>query len=666
MTRVLVFSGTAEGRSISNMLHTGGVDVCVRVATEYGAATGGYAEGLVPEIGSCGGVEGICEKIVRESIGIVVDATHPYATKVSSHIREACSITGAECIRITRDGREPVGDDVVVVGSVAEAVEYLKGTTGRVLAATGSNDIDLYTSIPDYRERVVARVLSIPSSVLRCAEYGFEGRNLICGQGPFSEEANYATLRDIGARYLVTKDSGTVGGFDDKVRAARRAGATVVLVRRPEDPGITYDEAVAVLCGRFGIEPPASPVETGAARRSVTVVGIGVGRDGMTVRASRRVAGCDLLIGAPRMLESVEVGGRATLDEYRAEEVVSFLDSHPEYVSAAVLMSGDVGFYSGAKRLLERIDRDRYDVHVECGISSVVHLCSKLETSWQDAHLVSAHGKDCNLVGACRTHPKVFSLMTGDESVRSMCRSFIDHGLGDVTVSVGCDLGYPEERIHTGSPEEILGMPSFGPLCVSLITNPSPDTRCPLGIPDEEFIRGDAPMTKSEVRTLSVAKLKLSPDSVVYDVGAGTGSVSVEMALAAPLGTVYAVEREDVAADLIEENKRKFGTPNVTVVRGLAPEAMADLPAPTHAFIGGSAGNLRQIVECILAKNPDARIVINSVTMETMAETARVISELGLVEEEISCINVSKSRKLGGYHLMTAQNPVYIAVVRGR
>ena len=173
-------------------------------------------------------------------------------------------------------------------------------------------------------------------------------------------------------------------------------------------------------------------------------------------------------------------------------------------------------------------------------------------------------------------------------------------------------------------------------------------------------------MTKSEVRTLSVAKLKLSSDSIVYDVGAGTGSVSIEMALVAVDGCVYSIEKEDAAAGLIEQNKLRFKTPNVNVVRGLAPEALKDLPLPTHAFIGGSSGNLKQIVQCLLSKNPDIRMVINSVTIETMNETLEVIKELNLVEEEFTNITVAKARRLGRYHLMTGQNPVYIAVVRGR
>ncbi|MBQ5447255.1 MAG: precorrin-6Y C5,15-methyltransferase (decarboxylating) subunit CbiT, partial [Candidatus Methanomethylophilus sp.] len=253
----------------------------------------------------------------------------------------------------------------------------------------------------------------------------------------------------------------------------------------------------------------------------------------------------------------------------------------------------------------------------------------------------------------------------GSEGVRKMCQQLIEYGFPKVQVAIGCDLGYPEEKFIYGTPEEILAS-ELGTLCAALIFNPSPDGRNPISIPDSEFIRGDAPMTKSEIRALSVAKLKLCEDSVVYDIGAGTGSVTVEMALTAYNGMVYAVEKEDAAADLIEENKRKFGTPNVEVIRGLAPEAMKDLPAPTHVFVGGSSGNLKDIVACVLAKNPEARIIVNSVTLETISEVLELPGVCAVEQEEIVCINASNSRHLGRYNLMTAQNPVYIAVFRGK
>ncbi len=666
MKRILIFSGTTEGRELAEWLGSEGIMVHVRVATEYGAVVMEPSANIDVRVGSCGGADGIADVIRDLDISIVVDATHPYALNITKHIVEACGRTGAEYIRLKRPDSEEDTEGVVRFDSLEEAVEYLKGTEGRILASTGSNELALYTRIPDYTERVVARVLSTAESVQKCAALGFEGRNLICAQGPFSEEMNTAMLRQVGASFMVTKDSGDAGGFSEKVRAARKAGATLVVINRPEDAGLDFRQVQVRLAEELefpfsGIEPQAPKL----GRRRVSLIGIGMGPGDLTERSASIVIGADLLVGAKRMLEAVDSTGKDVLTEYRSDVIARYLDENPRYRNVAVLLSGDVGFYSGATGLLGKLDRNVYDVNVEPGISSLVYLCAKLGTTWQDAYLTSCHGRESNIVNLVGTRAKVFTLLSGQDTVHEMCRQLFEYNLNSVSVTVGQDFGYPTERIFTGTPSQCLDE-SFGDLCVALIENPTPDTRNSISIPDEVFTRGDAPMTKSEVRTLSVAKLKLCRDSVVYDIGAGTGSVSIEMALTAYLGKVYAIEREDIAADLIEINKRKFQAANLEVVRGLAPEAMRDLPAPTHAFIGGSAGNLKSIVQCLLDKNPDVRIVINSVTMETMAETMQVVKELNLVEEEFVNVTIAKSRRLGRYHLMTGQNPVYIAVVRGR
>ena len=663
MKDVLVFSGTTEGRTLARWLASNGVMVHVRVATEYGATVMGDEDRIDVQVGSCGGAEGIASVIREGMFDTVVDATHPYASTVSRHIREGCAAAGAECIRIAR-GSSGLGysDDVTAVGSVAEAVDYLMTTEGNILAATGAKEIGEYTRIPGYRERVVARVLSTASSVARCAEFGFEGRNLICGQGPFSEETNYAALMQTGAKYMVTKDSGTVGGFEEKVRAARRAGARIVLVRKPDDDGVSYDEAVRMLSERLGIPMPEA--EAPAAKPSVVLIGIGVGSDGMTLRAAEKLRRADVVIGARRMLDSADTAGKDTVEEYRSERIVSFLEGS-DYRRAAVLLSGDTGFYSGAKGILERMDRGRFDVEVECGTSSLSYLCARMGTVWQDAFLASAHGRRANLVSICSTHPKVFTLLTDGESVHAMCRELFDHGMNSLRVTVGQDFGMADERVVSGTPSEMLDE-EFGSLCVAMIENPSPDDRVTHTISDDMFLRGDAPMTKSEVRTLSVQKLWLKADSIIYDVGAGTGSVSIEMAMAAYNGMVYAIEKDEEAASLIELNRRKFRTPNLEVIRGTAPEAFKGLPAPTHAFIGGSSGNLRPIIEGLLALNPDIRMVVNSVTLETLSDVMACVKELGLAEEETVQVSVARTRKLGRYHLLNAQNPVFITVVKGR
>ena len=656
--KVLVFAGTSEGGAITDLLANAGVRVHACVATEYGRTS--VRPNPNVEVSSRPLTPEEMRGLMKE-YPVVVDATHPYATRITGHIKEACADTGAEYVRLRRPESDTSGDDIVCVDSIDAAVEFLKGTEGNILATTGSKELAKYTAIPDYRERVFARVLSTSSNVADVAAMGFEGKNLFAMQGPFCEELDYGMLLQTNARYLVTKDSGAPGGFEEKVNAARRAGVKIVLVGRPpEDPGMDYPQTAEYLAEKFGFTYSQNEC------RVFSIIGTGVGPGtGITSAAADAVREADLVLGAERMIQIPEAAGKKSLCEYAPSKIFPYLEEHPEFKNVALLVSGDVGFYSAAKSILAKVDPKKYDVRLHCGISSVQYLCARAGVPWQDVKLISAHGKMANIVGNVRCNPAVFSLLNGKEGVKEMCAQLIEYGMPEVKVAVGCDLGYPEEKFVYGTPAEVAAS-ELGELCAALVFNPEPDSRNPISIPDSEFTRGDAPMTKSEIRALSVAKLKLSHDSVVYDVGAGTGSVSIEMALVAMDGMVYAVEKEEVAASLIEVNSKKFGAPNVEVIRGLAPEAMKDLPAPTHVFVGGSSGNLKDIVAEVLKKNPNVRLVVNSVTLETISETLELPKICAVEQEEIVCVNISNSRHLGRYNLMTAQNPVYIAVFRGK
>ena len=232
-----------------------------------------------------------------------------------------------------------------------------------------------------------------------------------------------------------------------------------------------------------------------------------------------------------------------------------------------------------------------------------------------------------------------------------------------MNVTVGERLGYEDERITRGSVSELEGN-IFDPLSALLIENDDPESAA-CGLPDAAFLRNAddkpvVPMTKSEVRAVVMSKLCLLTDSVSWDIGAGTGSVSIEMALFQPSGKVYAIEKKPEACGLIRENVAAFGLKNIEVIEGSAPEALSDLPAPTHAFIGGSSGNMREIIALLLEKNPRVRIVASAIALETVSELTACMKEFGFAEAEIVCINVSKARTVGNYSLMTAQNPVYV------
>ena len=165
-------------------------------------------------------------------------------------------------------------------------------------------------------------------------------------------------------------------------------------------------------------------------------------------------------------------------------------------------------------------------------------------------------------------------------------------------------------------------------------------------------------MTKSEIRALALSRLRLTADAVCWDVGAGTGSVSIEMALSARRGRVYAIEKNEAALALLAENRQKFHTANLEIVSGAAPEACRNLPPPTHAFIGGSSGNLREIVDLLVEKNPKVRIVAAAVTLESVAELTGLSRDFP--SHSAVCLTAARGRAAGPYHLMTGQNPVYL------
>ncbi len=648
MSKILIFSGTTEGRELSEWLSSNGLDVTARVATEYGAKV---CNGINVDVGSCGGAEGIARTINEGRYDLVIDATHPYASRITEHIREACGRTGTELIRIKRNASDM--DDVITAPSVDDVPKILDGLEGNILVTTGSKEADVYTRIKDYEERVFIRVLPTPSSLDRCIELGYPNKNIICAQGPFSTEMNEAMLKQYDISYLVTKDSGDAGGFDAKYEASKRAGVKMIVIGRPVDDGISYDEVIDILSSRFSINK----------KRRISLIGIGLGGNTMTMEAKEAISEADVVIGAKRMLETSDVRDKPTYEGYLPKDVMDFIESNPGYVNIAVLLSGDVGFYSGAKGLIKAIDNERYDVDVICGIPSMVYFFSRIGRSWDDAHLISSHGRSMNTINHISRYPKVFTLLSSSDELNSILSDMCYFGLDDVNVVVGCDLNSDDERIIEGRPSELHGT-EFGKLNVALFENDNviERTEC---IPDDQFIRGDAPMSKSEVRSLSVMKLNCDAYSVIYDVGAGTGSVSVELALRAIDGTVYAIEKEHEAIGLIEENRRRFKVQNIIPIEGTAPEVLIDLPSPTHVFIGGSSGNLKEIISCILNKNPHVRIVMNAVTIETLSEIMEVIRSFGLIEEETICLSVDRMKKVGRYHMMDAQNPVYICVVRG-
>lgn len=357
----------------------------------------------------------------------------------------------------------------------------------------------------------------------------------------------------------------------------------------------------------------------------------------------------DYVVGAARLLEGCSVRHDAAT---RAEDILALLLGSG-CKDCAVLYSGDTGFYSGARTLLPLLAERGIEAEVRPGLSSVQVLAARLGRPWQDWILCSAHGTDCDPVAAvCRGKPAFF-LTGGPDGPAELCRELVRAGLGELPVTVGESLGFEEEQIAQMTVSQCAEK-TFAPLNV-LLCEPAPryPRRVP-GIPDGEFLRAEGvPMTKREVRAAILSHLSVGAEDICWDVGAGSGSVSVELAL--QCRAVWAVERKPEALALARSNREKFGAWNLRLTEGTAPAALGRFPAPNAVFVGGSGGKLPEILQAVRRANPRARVCVSAISLETLHAA---MAELR--DPEVTQISVSRSRPAGQLHLLLAQNPVFL------
>jgi precorrin-6Y C5,15-methyltransferase (decarboxylating) len=338
-------------------------------------------------------------------------------------------------------------------------------------------------------------------------------------------------------------------------------------------------------------------------------------------------------------------------------ELLSLIESS-QAVIIGVLVSGDTGFYSVASMINDRLGESCNIINT-CGINCLQYLCSKLRISYEKIHVVSLHGRKKAILGSLAYNSKTFILTGNDNKATDILKNLTELGHGNRKVTIGEFLSMEKERIVTGSVEELSNY-HFDSLSVMLFENKHPAQK-EIPLFDEDFIRDKTPMTKQEIRWASVNYLKIEPEDIVYDIGAGTGSVSVELSRKAYDGIVYAIEKEEDAFLLLNQNKEKLGAFNVISIFGSAIEQIKGLPVPDKAFIGGSGKELEEIVTYLLEVNPKMRIVINAITLETLCSAMKILKEQNC-SIQISHMNISRNKEIGDYNLMMANNPVYIIV----
>lgn len=397
------------------------------------------------------------------------------------------------------------------------------------------------------------------------------------------------------------------------------------------------------------------------------VVGIGPGnKDFIYPAAQKLIEASDVLIGGKRNLELFKyLNKEEIIIGSKLNDIDSYIFENICKKKIVVLATGDPGIFSITEYLKNKLGD--IDIEVYPGISSFQYLCAKVKMNWDDIFILSLHGRELeDLAGVLESHDKVAIFTGGNSSPDSVSRELTERGLGDLMVTVGENLSYQDERIVKGTAHEIGNM-KFNSLSIMLVVNKFKASSSneiweftTPGILDEMFVRGDVPMTKEEVRSVTLSKLRLKEDSVLFDIGAGTGSVSIECGLRMKKGKVYAIEKEIDAVELIKKNCLKFGLRNLNVVEGEAPTALNGLPIPDRVFIGGTNGSMEGILEWVYKIAGSVRVVVNAVAIETVCEAVEGLTGRGFKNIDITCVSISRGRPVGKKHLMQALNPVYI------
>ncbi|AGA68536.1 precorrin-6y C5,15-methyltransferase (decarboxylating), CbiE subunit,precorrin-6Y C5,15-methyltransferase (decarboxylating), CbiT subunit [Desulfitobacterium dichloroeliminans LMG P-21439] len=401
----------------------------------------------------------------------------------------------------------------------------------------------------------------------------------------------------------------------------------------------------------------------------IRIVGMGPGTPEWVAPAIRdSVKQCGVLLGGSRALKLFPdfKGDTYQISGNLSETLEKLQRAIEQGKQAGVLVSGDPGYYS----LLPLLKREfpHEEIQVFPGISSIQFAFARAGIPWQEAELLSVHGRSLNSLPL--NLKQTIGILTGGENTpQAVARYYQRYGFNP-RISVGNALSYPEERWLNTDAQEL--MDSAGDFTNAVMLLYPEETKlagdasllaCPkgFGINDEEFIRGNVPMTKSEIRIQVLAKAEITASTRILDVGAGTGSIGIEAALLAQRGCVYAVEENPEAQELILLNQEKFQIRNLRLIRGAAPVALQGIPPMDVCIIGGSHGQIQQILQQAPLV-PGGRVVMTAVTIETLASGMEALKSLAYQDIDVVSIQAVRWKGMGikDIHLAQAQNPVFI------
>jgi precorrin-6Y C5,15-methyltransferase (decarboxylating) len=439
----------------------------------------------------------------------------------------------------------------------------------------------------------------------------------------------------------------------------------------------------------------------------IYIIGLGIeGKSSLSQRALTLIKNANILIGGKRHLASFpEFKGRKVTIGSNLEDIAKILNRKSEIGNrkwSVVLATGDPNFFGIADFMIKNFGKNA--VEIIPNVSTVQEAFARVKENWNDARFISVHGRNKSqkskacprmhlsgvktqnnegfiegIVDEIVCYDKMGIFTDPDNTPSKIAKALIEKGIKDYHAYVCEDLGTDNEKITEGTLAQITRK-KFSPLNVMLLIKkgqgkvlPTSNSQLPtfFGIPNSEFSHPKGMITKEEIRVISLSKLKLKTDSITWDIGAGAGSLSIEAAMLTNNGKVFAVEKDVVRIRHIERNKKKFNAANLEIIHKNAPHGLKNLPAPDAVFIGGGGKDVAKILDvCSKRLKQGGRIIVNAITLETLAAAAGFFKSKGWNTETIS-VNIAKTKlvpaglkqgDVASLHLFNAYNPVFVVV----
>lgn len=477
MSLCFVFSGTSEGRELCEKLAAYGVRCHVFVATEYGNIVMRQHENIEVSVGRLEASD--IEKLIEANRpDYVIDATHPHAEVISENIKLAAkNLADKACkfMRVSRDIEEDVlyKDVEIHVNSYDEAVDVLKKSgckEGRFLLTTGVKELEKF-AVPELKDRLIVRILPGVDSIEKAYRLGIASKMIVAMEGPFSVEMNKALISEYEASFLVTKNSGSRGGYREKIEACKACGIKALIIDKETDKtALSAEKALEIILGEDGIEQSDTLKNEPVLKqqiKNVTLLGAGMcDEKTLTIEAFNVIRDAELIIGAKRMTEFAKTINHHAryVEEYISEAVAETVENSDEK-NIAVVFSGDTGLCSGAKQVYARLchkdksmdllteikkpesgSYDEINVRIIPGISSVSYMASRLGVQYSDYPFVSLHGKELSLDALAEVAKKsmgVFVICSGLSDVIKVT----EHFCGSFKIFAGRNLASEDEEI---------------------------------------------------------------------------------------------------------------------------------------------------------------------------------------------------------------------------